>query len=643
MKYLRSIFNQKNNAPRWVIFLIDLGICLVACLLAIILGYWLKFDNRTFIAAVRILPIIMLVKIFFMFYFRLYRGIIRHTSAQDGLRILYTTLSSFVALLIINGLFLIFYKEPRLLPLTVTILDFIISTFLLASLRIFVKLLYARINYQSIGEVTHYAVFGAGDAGIIVKRKLEQQRGISNKVVAFFDDNKSKISKTLEGIEILDFDDDFEGFSYKSKIEKLIIASSTITKNRKQEIIENCLNNNVNVWSVPPADKWINGELSFKQIKNVKIEDILDRDSIEMDLPAIGKQLNGKVVMVTGAAGSIGGEIVKQLLKFKVKQLIAIDSSEVNLYELDAFLSENHQKAYEKSIKIILADVCNEMKMIEIFKEYKPEFIYHAAAFKHVPLMENNPGEAIRVNVGGTKVIADLAAEFSAIKFVMVSTDKAVNPTNIMGASKRIAEIYVQSLNQSSNDKNECKYIITRFGNVLGSSGSVIPKFKKQIAEGGPITVTDPRITRYFMTIPEACQLVLEAGCMGNGGEIYVFDMGRPIKIIDLAKKMVQLSGLKLGEDIQIVYSGLRPGEKIEEELLNNHEKSLPTHHPKIMIGLANQVEYSKINKDINVLLELKRAQELIPMVAKMKEILPEFISRNSPYEALDLKVSEAV
>ena len=643
MKYLRSIFNQKNNAPRWVIFLIDLGICLVACLLAIILGYWLKFDNRTFIAAVRILPIIMLVKIFFMFYFRLYRGIIRHTSAQDGLRILYTTLSSFVALLIINGLFLIFYKEPRLLPLTVTILDFIISTFLLASLRIFVKLLYARINYQSIGEVTHYAVFGAGDAGIIVKRKLEQQRGISNKVVAFFDDNKSKISKTLEGIEILDFDDDFEGFSYKSKIEKLIIASSTITKNRKQEIIENCLNNNVNVWSVPPADKWINGELSFKQIKNVKIEDILDRDSIEMDLPAIGKQLNGKVVMVTGAAGSIGSEIVKQLLKFKVKQLIAIDSSEVNLYELDAFLSENHQKAYEKSIKIILADVCNEMKMIEIFKEYKPEFIYHAAAFKHVPLMENNPGEAIRVNVGGTKVIADLAAEFSAIKFVMVSTDKAVNPTNIMGASKRIAEIYVQSLNQSSNDKNECKYIITRFGNVLGSSGSVIPKFKKQIAEGGPITVTDPRITRYFMTIPEACQLVLEAGCMGNGGEIYVFDMGRPIKIIDLAKKMVQLSGLKLGEDIQIVYSGLRPGEKIKEELLNNHEKSLPTHHPKIMIGLANQVEYSKINKDINVLLELKRAQELIPMVAKMKEILPEFISRNSPYEALDLKVSEAV
>lgn len=643
MKYLHYIFNQNNNVPRWVIFLIDFGICLVACLLAIILGYWLKFDNRTFIAAVRILPIIMLVKIFFMFYFRLYRGIIRHTSAQDGLRILYTTLSSFVALLIINGLFLIFYKEPRLLPLTVTILDFIISTFLLSSLRIFVKLLYARINYQSIGEVTNYAVFGAGDAGIIVKRKLEQQRGISNKVVAFFDDNKSKISKTLECIEILDFDDDFESFSYKSKIEKLIIASSTISKNRKQEIIENCLNNNVNVWSVPPADKWINGELSFNQIKNVKIEDILDRDSIEMDLPAIGKQLNGKVIMVTGAAGSIGSEIVNQLLKFKVKQLIAIDSSEVNLYELDTFLSENHPKAYGNSIKIILADVCNEMKMIEIFKEYKPEFIYHAAAFKHVPLMENNPGEAIRVNVAGTKVIADLAAEFSAFKFVMVSTDKAVNPTNIMGASKRIAEIYVQSLNQSSNDKNACKYIITRFGNVLGSSGSVIPKFKKQIAEGGPITVTDPRITRYFMTIPEACQLVLEAGCMGNGGEIYVFDMGRPLKIIDLAKKMVQLSGLKLGEDIQIVYSGLRPGEKIEEELLNNHEKSLPTHHPKIMIGLANQVEYSKINKDINVLLELKRAQELIPMVAKMKEIVPEFISRNSPYEALDLKISEAV
>jgi FlaA1/EpsC-like NDP-sugar epimerase len=345
--------------------------------------------------------------------------------------------------------------------------------------------------------------------------------------------------------------------------------------------------------------------------------------------------------MVTGAGGSIGSEMVRQLLNFKPAKLLCVDCSEIKLYELDAEIRDIHPQAANTFAEIIIADVTNKSRMINVFNTFKPQIIYHAAAFKHVPLMEENPSEAVRVNVSGTRILADLSVEYGVERFVMVSTDKAVNPTNVMGASKRVAEIYVQSLSEEQKrlGKESTKFITTRFGNVLGSSGSVIPKFRKQIEEGGPITVTHPDITRYFMTIPEACQLVLEAGNMGKGGEIFIFDMGKSTRIVDLAKKMVKLSGLTLGKDIQIVYSGLRPGEKIFEELLNDQENSLPTHHEKIMIGKVRTYDFNNVSKQITELIELYNSQENMVIVGKMKEIVPEFLSKNSIFESLDNNV----
>jgi FlaA1/EpsC-like NDP-sugar epimerase len=464
---------------------------------------------------------------------------------------------------------------------------------------------------------------------------------VNNKVAAFFDDNPKKIRKSIDGIEIFDFDNDFENIIKKYNIDTLILTPTNLSKNRKQEIIEKCLNSNVNIRTVPPVDKWINGELSFNQIKNVNIEDLIERDTIELDKQGISAQLDGKIVMVTGAAGSIGSEIVNQILNFRPKKIVAIDSSEIKLYDLEHELLDKHKNEFLRCTELILADIGNENRMRGIFEKFRPEIVYHAAAYKHVPLMESNPSEAIKTNVGGTKNIADISVEFDVEKFVMVSTDKAVNPTNVMGASKRIAEIYVQSLNNELllNQKANTKFITTRFGNVLGSSGSVIPKFRKQINEGGPSTVTHPEITRYFMTIPEACQLVLEAGFMGKGGEIFVFDMGKSVKIIDLAKKMVKLSGLTLGKDINIAYTGLRPGEKIYEELLNDGENTLPTHHPKIMIGKVRLYNFQEVLRSTNDLLGLYNKQNQMAIVAKMKEIVPEFQSKNSVYESLDKKI----
>jgi FlaA1/EpsC-like NDP-sugar epimerase len=642
MKYLRLLFTISSNIPRWLIFLFDLGICASSFVLAVVLRYSFKLNDSTFTNIIAVIPLILLVKSLFMIYFRLYSGIIRHTSVQDGIRILYTTLFSSLGIYVISAFYKIFFISGSLsnIQLSIIILDFIITTFLLGSFRIFIKLLYIKTSYQNRGEVVNYVIFGAGEAGIITKRKLEQHKGSNIKVVAFFDDDSAMKNKSLEGIRIFDFEKDLIELNNKFEIDNLIISGINLSKNRKQEIIDKCLNNNITVQSVPPVEKWINGELSFNQIKTVKIEDLIERDVIELDIDAIGQQLNGKVVMVTGAAGSIGSEIVNQLCKFKIKKIIAVDSSEESLYQLDSRIAENLQNVNRKNIEIVVADITNLERMKGLFERFQPEMVYHAAAYKHVPLMENNPSEAIKTNVKGTMTIANLSVEFGVEKFVMVSTDKAVNPTNVMGASKRIAEIYVQSLSNSikQNNSSKTKFITTRFGNVLGSSGSVIPRFRKQIEAGGPITVTHPEITRYFMTIPEACQLVLEAGYMGNGGEIYVFDMGKSVKIIDLAKKMIRLSGFTLGKDIQIVYTGLRPGEKIYEELLNDQENTVPTHHSKIMIGKVRNYDFNLVKNSIDELLELYNFQNQTAIVAKMKEIVPEFISKNSPFEHLDKK-----
>ncbi|MEI6594895.1 MAG: nucleoside-diphosphate sugar epimerase/dehydratase [Bacteroidota bacterium] len=643
MSRLRSIFPKTSSIPRWVVLIIDMFICGFSYSIATLLRFNFHFNYQIVLAVLYTLPIILVTRLVFMLYFRIYAGIIRHTSLQDALRVFYTITFSSVTIGVMNFIYSNLNSEKIFIipsiPLGIVIIDYILCIFLMSAFRFTIKVLYMQITKPDPINLTHFAIFGAGEAGLITKRKLEQQRGTEIKVSAFLDDDPHKKKNHVDGVTIYNGEKDFEYVVSRFNIKELIISTQNISKSRKQEIIEQCLALNVKVRNVPPAERWINGELSFNQIKNVKIEDLMERDTIELDKESVAQQIRGKSILVTGAAGSIGSEIVKQLIACHPQKLILLDRSEEGLYELDSYLSENHKLAYSTFIEIIVGDICDESRMNNLFKTHKPNIIYHAAAYKHVPLMEENPSEAIKTNVGGTRLIANMAVNYHAEKFVMISTDKAVNPTNVMGASKRIAEIYVQSLCNKLHEKgtNKIKFITTRFGNVLGSSGSVIPKFRKQIEDGGPITVTHPEITRYFMTIPEACQLVLEAGNMGKGGEIYIFDMGNSTKIIDLAKKMVQLSGLTLGQDIQIVFSGLRPGEKIEEELLADHENSIPTHHPKIMIGKVRVYDFDFISGQVENLLSILKNQNSFEIVMLMKELVPEYISKNSIYESIDI------
>ncbi|MBP7245561.1 MAG: polysaccharide biosynthesis protein, partial [Bacteroidia bacterium] len=448
------------------------------------------------------------------------------------------------------------------------------------------------------------------------------------------DDDPKKTGKKLEGISIYHVSE-LEKILDKKTINHLIIAIQNISIERKQFIAEAGLSHGLRVLSVPPIQSWINGELSFKQIKKVHIEDLLGRESIQLQLDQIKEELFNKTILVTGAAGSIGSEMVRQILPFKPKLLLLLDIAESPLYDLELEIRDNPSTNIQ-NIEPIIGDIRNKERMRNVFNTFHPDIIFHAAAYKHVPMMELNPSESILNNVLGTKIIADLSMEFNASKFVMISTDKAVNPTNIMGATKRIAEMYTQSM----NGFGKTKFITTRFGNVLGSNGSVIPRFKKQIDSGKPLTITHPDITRYFMTISEACQLVLEAGSMGKGGEIFIFDMGSPVKIADLAKKMIQLSGLELGKDIQINYTGLRPGEKLFEELLANEENTLPTHHKKIMIAKVKSYPFDFVSGEIDELVDLFNSQNNEAIVTKMKKIVPEFLSKNSEYERLDKEIS---
>ncbi len=642
MSLLYALFPKSGNAPRWLIFVIDLLICVFSYISATLLRFNFfieeSFDSRYFYA----LPLVLAIRILFILYFRIYAGIIRHTSVQDAIRVFYTITFSTIVISIVNIIYTRTNPEAiALIPISIIIIDYIGTTLLMNSFRLAAKVMYMQINRPDEAAVTNFAIFGAGEAGIVAKRKLEQNGTRDINVVAFFDDDQKKYKNYVDGVTIYHGSKDLEQIIKKLNIKEVVISPQHISKSRKQEIIETCLGLDINVRNVPPVERWINGELSFNQIKSVKIEDLIERDEIVLDKGAVAQQLFGKTILITGAAGSIGSEIVRQIIhNFKPKKLVLVDKSEVSLYQLDGELSETFNKQIRGSIELLVGDITNITRMESIFQTYKPEVVYHAAAYKHVPLMENNPSEAIRVNVGGTQVIANLAVNHGVKKFVLVSTDKAVNPTNVMGASKRIAEIYIQALSTEliRSGKDGTKFITTRFGNVLGSSGSVIPRFRKQIEEGGPVTVTHPDITRYFMTIPEACQLVLEAGNMGQGGEIYIFDMGKAVKIIDLAKKMIQLSGLKLGADIQITFTGLRPGEKIKEELLADQENTLPTYHPKIMIAKVRTYDFEWVNAQISGLLELYYTQHNETVVSKMKEIVPEFISHNSIYETLDFK-----
>ena len=497
----------------------------------------------------------------------------------------------------------------------------------------------------------HVVIYGAGEGGIAAKRTLDHDIKINMLLTAFIDDDERKIGKAIDGIKIY-HTKEFLNLIKNDKIDDLIIASQNIHPDQKNKIVDLCLENDIKVLTLPPVRSWIKGQLSGTQLQNIKIEDLLEREPIEINNDIICDQIKGKRVLVTGAAGSIGSEIVRQIAQFHPQMIILNDQSETPLHELHLELQESN---VHNNFHSFIGDIRDSFRMELLFQTFKPHYVYHAAAYKHVPLMEHNPGEAVRTNVMGTKTIADLSVKYGVSKFVMISTDKAVNPTNVMGASKRIAEIYVQSLYYSfKNRKNtvytnglsylnqgngtiNTKFITTRFGNVLGSNGSVIPRFKAQIQKGGPITVTHPEITRYFMTIPESCRLVLEAGSMGEGGEIYIFDMGHSVKIVDLAKKMIRLSGLVPHQDIAIEFSGLRPGEKLYEELLNDLENTKPTHHEKIMVAQVREYEFQLISARISDLIKLSCQYKDRQVVIKMKEIVPEFKSNNSVYEELDI------
>lgn len=620
-----------QNTPRWLILTIDLAISTFSFLLTCYLFDVFKQDKLEAASLFYPLLVVLLFRTKAFLITKSYTGIIKYTSTQDAVRIVIAVFISTLAIFVTEGLYL-YATGKHIMNPSIILIDAFILTCLLAGFRISFKLFYSYYGPVNNRMRKNVIIYGAGEAGMLVKRTLEGDQKSNVKVIAFIDDNVRLQGKTLEGVKIYNPEIDFERMFDSEKPSELIIAIKTLKPWRKKRIIEKCLISRITVKSIPPVDSWINGEFTARQIKKVKIEDLLEREPIELDIANISKELNNQVILITGAAGSIGSEIARQCLQFAPKKLVLLDQAETPLYNLQNELKNS------TSAEVVVGDVRNIGRMKKVFEYFRPSYVFHAAAYKHVPLMEHNPYEAISTNVFGTQNIADLATKHKVTKFVLVSTDKAVNPTNIMGASKRIAEIYVQSLNAKLHLESDqhTKFITTRFGNVLGSNGSVIPLFEKQIEDGGPVTVTHPDITRYFMTIPEACQLVLEAGVMGKGGEIYIFDMGESVKIVELAKKMIRLSGFQVGSDIDIVFTGLRPGEKLKEELLNDKENTVGTHNPKIMIAKVPKYNYLEVNDVINKLAKEKDQITNRFLVKTMKKLVPEYVSNNSIYEELD-------
>jgi FlaA1/EpsC-like NDP-sugar epimerase len=610
-----------------MIFLIDMLIVSGSVILAYLLRFNFSIPASELKPFPQVLGCILVIRALSFFIARSYAGIIRYTTTSDTLRVVVTILSGSVIFGLINIITYFAINRFFLIPFSIIIIDFLITCMAMIVFRLVVKIAFIELQRPERTQV-NVIIYGAGEAGITAKRVLDRDVSTKYKLIAFLDDDPGKIGKKLEGIDIFS-PEKLNDLLELHSVEQLILAIQQFSTERKQELVDLCLVHNVKVLTVPPMIKWINGELSFNQIKKIRIEDLLERDEIHLDDHKIRSELTGHTILITGAAGSIGSELARQVMKYHPLNLVLLDQAETEMHQLELEFNETFMDNHPR---FLIGDIRNNSRMENIFREFKPSIIYHAAAYKHVPVMENNPSEAIQTNVNGTRILADLAIKYLATKFIMISTDKAVNPTSVMGASKRIAEIYIQSLNKNGQPR----FITTRFGNVLGSNGSVIPLFRAQIEKGGPVTVTHPEITRYFMTIPEACALVLEAGSMGKGGEIFIFDMGKSVRIVDLAKRMISLSGLTLGKDIHVKFTGLRPGEKLYEELLNSKENNIPTHHPRILIAKVREYNIEQVSSGIDELIELSVSGKEREVVQKMKSIVPEFKSQNSIFEELD-------
>ena len=634
--FLGNRFSNLGYLPRWIVFCIDVCIVLFASIVTYYIVSNLTFRHYDTYSVLSRYIITVFTYIFFFFAFRTYAGIIRHSSFIDALKLLVSTFATFLALVTLNYThFLITGNKIFLFP--VLLIHFVISFLLLFLFRVGVKFVYEKyIEFSNLEKEQRVVIFGKDSNAVAVANSLNLEQPRKYRVVAFIDNNSSHDVRQLLGLPIVNYVQNASAILDNFNAQALIITDRTLSKKQQISIVDDCLDSGFKVLTLDKVKDWEDQKELSKNLKSFDINDLLERKPILLNTVQISNQLKGKKVLITGAAGSIGSEIVSQIINFNPESILLIDQAETPLYDLVTGIVKN-----VKHIKIIpyVADVKDLQMMDFIFKEYKPQVVYHAAAYKHVPLMEDNPYQAVYTNVIGTKNTVDLAVKHFVESFVMISTDKAVNPSNIMGASKRIAEQYVQSLAFEMNkiQTSKTKIITTRFGNVLGSNGSVVPLFTKQIQEGGPLTVTHPDIIRYFMTIPEACQLVLEAGSMGNGGEIYIFDMGKPVKIIDLAYKMIKLAGFIPGKEIEVKITGLRPGEKLYEELLNDSSKTLKTHHDKIMISMElDGFNYEIINADIESLRTLIATFNTVEIVKKMKKMVPEFKSLNSSFEKLD-------
>lgn len=631
----RKLFHRYLSAkvlPIWTILLIDTFIIVSSCILA----YALRYDFRSVFmdssAVDKTILWTVIVNLVFFRVFRTYSNVLRFSSFVDIMRIFVSLTVSYGVLMIVSVVAEA-YMGFKIAPVSVLFIAYVINFGMMACSRIVVKTFFEILNFDN-SHTTNVFIYGAKEAGVNIAKALRVNLRNHYRLRGFVADEPELIDKIMMGVKVYPNDDTLIDNINDRGVHAIIISPAKMDELKKTDMADKLLAHNIKLLTAPPLSEWSGQALNRTQLKEIQIEDLLQRNPIEVDIHKIASHLEGKRVMITGAAGSIGSEIMRQVASFNPYKLILIDQAETPLHDIRLELQDRWR---DIDAETIVADISNATRMEAIFKEFRPQYIFHAAAYKHVPMMEDNVSESIQVNVFGTRTLADLAVKYKADKFVMISTDKAVNPTNVMGCSKRICEIYVQSLAKKLHKEGgHCvQFITTRFGNVLGSNGSVIPRFRDQIQRGGPVTVTHPEIIRYFMTIPEACRLVLEAGSMGNGGEIYIFDMGKPVKIVDLAKRMISLSGRM---DVKIEFTGLRHGEKLYEELLNVKELTKPTYHEKIMIATVREYDYDEVKERISQLIEVSYSYDQMKIVAAMKDIVPEFVSKNSCFEALDKK-----